>query len=261
MSNVIYEPRGKAREYSPLALNVYLKCTHGCEYCYAPKCMQKSAETYFAKPEPRKDVVINLEKQLKKEVPKKQVLLSFIGDPYCESSDGGQTTRDCLELLLKHRVPVAILTKGGRRCLKDLDIFKMFGEHIAVGATLTFDNDADSLKWEKGAAAPKERLEVLRELKENGVKTFASFEPVIVPEQSLNLMRMGMDAIDVFKVGKLNNYKGLDKGIDWKDFLEKTVSLLRKNEKAFYIKHDLRQAAPSVRLYGNEVLPDEHSVL
>jgi DNA repair photolyase len=30
----IYEPKGKAREYAPLALNLYESCPHGCKYCY-----------------------------------------------------------------------------------------------------------------------------------------------------------------------------------------------------------------------------------
>ena len=33
--NVIYEPKGRAREYSELACNLYRGCTHGCRYCYA----------------------------------------------------------------------------------------------------------------------------------------------------------------------------------------------------------------------------------
>ena len=73
-------------------------------------------------------------------------------------------------------------------------------------------------------------------------------------------MEQSLDFIDVYKVGKLNNYKGLDKLIDWTDFLEKTVELLRSNKKSLYIKHDLRLTAPSVKLYGNEVLSDEHNV-
>lgn len=261
MANVIYEPKGKAREYSPLALNIYLECTHGCEYCYAPRCMQRKRENYFKKPEPRKNIIENLKSQLEREAPKKQVLLSFIGDPYCETEDNNRATRECLELLLEHRVPVAILTKGGERCLKDLELFKKFGEHIMIGATLTFDNFKDSSKWEPGAASPGERLEVLKKLHQNGIKTFASFEPVVVPAQSLSLMKQGLDAIDVYKVGKLNNYKCLDKEIDWKDFLVKALDLLRGAEKDFYIKHDLRTACAGVKLYGNEVLPDEHSVL
>ena len=261
MSNVIYEPRGKAREYSPLALNLYMGCTHRCKYCYAPSCIQKSRENYFKVPEPRKNVLENLEKQLKKEIPKEQVLLSFVGDVYCETSDNNKLTRKVLEMLLFYKVPVAILTKGGKRCLKDMDIFKEFGDHITIGATLTFDNDKDSLEWEEGASLPKERLEMLKTLHENGIRTFASFEPVICPEQSINLIKQSIDFIDVYKIGKINNYKGIDKTIDWTDFLIKCVDILRPAGKEFYIKHDLRRSAPSVRLFGNEVLSDEHNVI
>lgn len=259
--SIIYEPAGKAREYSPFALNIYLSCTHGCKYCYAPRCRHQTSESYFTIPEPRKDISAKLESELKRgNIPKQQVLLSFIGDVYCETLDNNTATRECLEILLKYKVPVAILTKGGERCLKDLDLFRKFGDHIQIGTTLTFDNDQDSLEWESGAALPEERLQVLKILKENGIKTFASFEPVIFPEQSLNLMKKGLDFIDVYKVGKLNNYKGIDKNINWTKFLDNTVKLLRSNEKSFYIKHDLRMAAPTIKLYGNEVLPDEHNV-
>lgn len=258
--SVIYEPRGKAREYSPLALNIYLTCTHKCAYCYAPACRYQTQEEYFVSPSPRRDIAKLLESELQKDIPKRQVLLSFIGDCYCETQDSGKAVRQCLELLNEYRVPVAILTKGGKRCLKDLDLFQRFGEHIQVGATLTFDNDKDSLEWESGAATPAERLETLKILHENGIRTFASFEPVIIPEQSINLMKQSLDFVDVYKVGKLNNYRGLDKGIDWTDFLQKTLDVLRPAGKAIYIKHDLRQAAPSIRLFGNEVLPDEHCV-
>lgn len=258
--STIYTPKGKAREYSPYALNIYLSCTHRCQYCYAPRCRYQTQDEYFRKPYPRNGIVESLRNDLEHNVPKEQVLLSFIGDVYCETMDGNRTTREVLETLLEYKVPVAILTKGGKRCLKDLDIFKAFGEHIQVGTTLTFDNDKDSLEWESGASLPGERLETLKILHDEGIRTFASFEPVIIPEQSLNLMEMGLDYIDVYKVGKINNYKGLDKNIDWTDFLNKTLDILRRAGKGFYIKHDLRMAAPSVKLYGNECLPDEHNV-
>lgn len=258
--SMIYEPAGKAREYSPLALNIYLGCSHKCEYCYANAMARRNGNNnYFGVPDPRNKILEKLSKELKT-CKKEQILLSFIGDAYCETSDDNALTRSVLEQLLEAKLPVAILTKGGKRCLKDIELFKKFGEHIQIGATLTFDNDEDSLKWESGAALPSERLETLKILHENGIRTFASFEPVIDPAQSLHLMEQSLDFIDVYKVGKLNNYKGLDKLIDWTDFLEKTVELLRSNKKSFYIKHDLRLAAPSVKLYGNEVLSDEHNV-
>lgn len=257
--SIIYEPQGKAREYSPLAINLYLSCTHQCKYCYAPRCRHQTQADYFKKPKPRQNIIMNLEKDLKFSKPNRQVLLSFIGDVYCDTEDNNQTTKDCLELLLKYKVPVAILTKN-KKCLKDLDLFKKFGEHIQVGMTLTFDNDKDSTEWENGASLPNERLETLKILHENGIKTFASFEPVIIPSQSLNLMKNGLEFIDIYKIGKINNYNGIDKNINWVDFLNKTLKLLRDNGKAFYIKHDLRVACPEIRLYGNEVLCDEHNV-
>ena len=259
--SVIYEPRGKAREYSPLALNLYMGCMHGCKYCYGPSCLQRKRESYFQKPEPRKGVIENLKNEIAKNRPHCQVLLSFIGDPYGETADNNAATQQALEILLESKVPTAILTKGGARCLKNIDLFKKFDGHIQVGATLTFDNDNDSMEWESGAATPAERLDTLRVLHETGIRTFASFEPVIIPEQSLNLMRKGIEFIDVYKVGKINNFQGIDKKINWKDFLQKTLDILRNAGKQIYIKHDLRMAAPNIKLYGNEVLPDEHNAL
>jgi DNA repair photolyase len=260
--SVIYEPKGKAREYSPLALNLYLSCTHKCKYCYAPGCLQKSREAYFQKPDPRKDLAENLEKELTKKRPIEQVLLSFIGDVYCESLDNGELTTEVLKILSKNKVPTAILTKGGKRCLKDIELFKEFGEHFHIGATLTFYDKAKSQEWEAGAADPEERLEVLKYLHDTGIKTFASFEPVIEPDESIRLIKRTLqdNSIDTYKIGKINNYLGIDKTIDWTKFLQRCLDLLRPAGKSIYIKHDLRKAAPSIKLYGNEVLSDEHNV-
>lgn len=30
--DIIYEPKGKAREYADLACDIYNGCTHGCKY-------------------------------------------------------------------------------------------------------------------------------------------------------------------------------------------------------------------------------------
>lgn len=257
---VIYTPRGRAREYSPKALNIYMACTHGCKYCYAPSCRYQTQEQYFTKPWPRKDIAKKLGAELAKDVPTEQVLLSFIGDVYCETHDNNQATRDCVQLLVQHHVPFAILTKGGHRCLNDIDLFVRHREHCMVGTTLTFDNPYDSDRWEPGAASPYERVDTLQRLHDSGVRTFASFEPVIDPTQSLNLMSVTaeMGCVDVYKVGKLNNYKGLDKKIDWTDFLGKAVEILRGHDKEFYVKEDLRKCAPTVQLYGDETIADAH---
>jgi len=121
-----------------------------------------------------------------------------------------------MKLFLKYNAPVAILTKGGERCLKDIDLFRQFGTTIQVGATLTFIDAEKSLEWESGAATPIDRLKTLNILKDNGVTTFASFEPVVDPEESLLVLEASLlaDCIDIYKIGKLDSCKGQDKKID-----------------------------------------------
>lgn len=49
---VIYEPKGKAREYCELAVNLYRGCGHGCLYCYGAACLRMTREE-FNNPQPR----------------------------------------------------------------------------------------------------------------------------------------------------------------------------------------------------------------
>ena len=192
-------------------------------------------------PKPKKDILQKINTQLSRNDINKQVLLSFIGDPYCKENDNLQITRQVLSLLNDADVPTAILTKGGERCLADIDIIKKF-KKIKVGATLTFDNDEDSVKWEPGAALPEERMNALRILKKEGIQTWASFEPVIDPEQTKRLIIKMMDFIDVFKIGKWNHDSKAN-SINWDTFTNDVITLLRKYNKKFYIKKDLQKYA------------------
>lgn len=245
----IYEPQGAAREYSPLAMNYIKGCDHGCVYCYVPKMMKRFNAGYV-----HSDVYIKEEGKLLKEIEasckkfrnsEKQVFLSFLTDPYSSFNQKTKLTRRVLELLLKYQIPVSILSKGGMRVLDDLDIIKEFGENIQVGASLTFTDLADSLKWEKGAAIPEERFEALEYLHIEGVRTWASMEPVIYPEQSLEIMEITKDYVDAYKIGKLNHFPKHEVKFDWGKFLVDAVGVMRKNNKPFYIKNDLAEFKPN----------------
>ena len=100
---------------------------------------------------------------------------------------------------------------------------------------MTFTSDEDSLKWEKNSSLPSERFQTLKTLHENGVKTWASMEPVIYPEQSLEIMEITHSYIDGYKIGKLNHFKKHEEKFDWTKFLNDSVSIMRKHEKLFYI--------------------------
>lgn len=251
----IYEPAGRAREYSPLALNYFKGCDHKCLYCYVPNMLTRFNSSY------KHDNVISnidfnkLEISAKKmQGCKKQILLSFTGDPYCNIEDG--ETRKVLEILNKYEHKVAILTKHPNKAIKDIDLFLKFGNRFKIGSTLTFDNEKDSKHWESGAALPNERIKALRYFSENGIMTWASFEPVIIPEQSLNLLNQVSKFIDHVKIGKINNYKGIDKNIDWAKFIFESVRICRNSNLKFYIKNDLAKYNKNVYLSGNEIDED-----
>lgn len=250
---VIYRPSGKAREYSPLALNLYRGCDHDCAYCYV-KGMPYMGGAKRAQVSPRAGIIETLERELKKRAPRSQVLLSFTGDPYCVADQEFAQTRRALELLSQYRVPVAILTKGGKRCLRDLDLFKAFAK-IKVGATLTFSNGRDSAQWEPGAALPEDRLDALYELSCAGIQTWASFEPVIDPAQSLEMLARALVFVDHVKVGKWNHDERAE-DIDWSGFCAEALSLLRGAGKRFYIKRDLWRYFPKGALLPEEMDQD-----
>lgn len=239
----IYQPSGAAREYSPLALNYIKGCDHGCAYCYVPKMMKRFDSGYV-----HSNVYIKEEKYLLREIKSSarkhadspvQVFLSFLTDPYSHFNKETKLTRRVLEILLEHRIPVSILSKGGYNVLDDLDIIKEFGQNIQVGGSLTFTDAQDSLKWEKNAALPADRFDALRILHEAGIRTWASLEPVIIPEQSLAIMEMTHSYVDGFKIGKLNHFQKYEDRFDWTKFLNDAIAIMRKHNKLFYVKNDL----------------------
>ena len=238
--SAIYEPKGKAREYSPLALNLYRGCDHRCSYCYVPSVV-KSTREELANPTVRPNILNVLRNELEKNVPLEQILLSFTGDPYCAAEEEFRVTRAALEMLNHHKCRVAILTKGGDRSLHDLDLFKRFGERIKIGATLTL---WDASEQEPGAAPTAERLAALERLHTEGIRTWASFEPVLDPVQTLELIHESSSFVDQFKIGKLNHDAKLERSIDWSAFVVKATKMLREIGKPFYIKHDLAACAP-----------------
>lgn len=242
--SLIYKPSGKAREYSPLALNPYSGgCDHGCTYCY---CASIQRGNWGRTPHPR-----NL-KGLQKEAQKadKQILLSFISDPYNGLESQYRATRKALQTLSHAGCSVAILSKGGKRCLADLSLFTAWPEkRIKVGATLTFVTDKLRQEYEPGSCNTEERLDVLRELHNAGIQTWASIEPVIDAHESLAVIETSLEFVDGYKVGKLNHRQS---DTDWSKFCMAAVSLIRSAGKKLYVKNDLRPFAPKGFLTPDE---------
>lgn len=242
MTTIIYEPRGRAKEYSELAANLYSGCDHGCVYCYAPLATRKKRDT-FIHSKPREGVLnkflddaIELEKQ--KET--RPILLSFTTDPYQKIDEKYQLTRDAIRILHKHNLKVSILTKGGKRSERDFDLLSTHPELSEYGTTLVFVDESYRKINEPEAATTEERISSLKKAHARGIFTYVSLEPVWFPADALKLIDLTHKFVDFYKVGKLN-YNTQQHNVDWKKFREDVISRLEKYEKKYYIKKDLEK--------------------
>jgi hypothetical protein len=239
--SLIYTPTGKAREYSPLALNTYNGgCDHACRYCYCADMAKAFGTEWTFNPVPR-DL-----KGLGREALRasRQVLLCFKGDPYCRAEMKHGVTRHALEILFHAGCSVAVLTKGGNRCLRDADLFQDWPDgRVKVGATLTSWGREFQESWEPGAASPCNRIDTLRMLRGFGIKTWASIEPVIDPVESLAVIDASLPYVDAYKVGKWNHDPRAN-ATDWTAFGTAAVDMIRRAGRALYVKADLRVHLP-----------------
>jgi DNA repair photolyase len=241
---IIYEPRGKAREYSPLAANLYKGCSHACIYCFAPSATFCDRET-FSNPDyiqPRHGILAGLEVEARRLAgnPRK-ILLSFTSDPYQPLEKTLKLTRMALRTLMAHNLTVTILTKGGAWGLqRDLDLLRL-NPRNAWSVTLTHDDPDVSREWEPGAALPEDRIESLRIAHASGINTWVSFEPVIDPAAVYRLLEATAPFTDFYKVGRLN-YHDHARTINWVEFRQQIEARLQKLGKPYLLKKDLLAA-------------------
>jgi len=226
----IYEPKGRAQEYCDLAINIYPECNHGCTYCWAKSMAKRFGRDWTGIVEPRKGIVDALKKQFATEdIKGREIQLCFTCDPYPADIDTG-VTREVIETIKNSGNHVRILTKGGNLALRDFDLLDN-GDWF--GVTLTWNVDS-----EPNAASSAERYATIKEAHNRKIKTWVSFEPVFSPQMIYHYIEYA-DAIDMFKIGKLN-YVPSD--IDWGEFGRECERLCVEHGRNYYIKDDLRKA-------------------
>ena len=222
----IYEPKGKAKEYGDLALNIYTGCPHRCFYCFAPSVLHREREAFHSNVQPREGIVEATRKQLEKEqITGKLIHLCFTCDPYPDGYDT-KTTREIIKALKEYGNHVQILTKGdGRRDFDLLDGNDWYGITIDGGSR---------------RVTPVENfgLSHLVKAREKGIKTWISLEPVLSARYCLNVLRFSDIWADKVKIGKLNYHPS---DIDWKKFGLEAEAICKEKGIDYYIKDSLRK--------------------
>lgn len=211
----LYEPSGKAAEYSSWAVNFYNGCENNCDYCYCKKGVL--GRLWANEPQLKKcfkdeeDALQAFQKELMEnhgKVSEHGILFSFTTDPMLPKTWG--MTFEAMEFAVRHNVPVQVLTKR-TDWMEEFDIRNLEGlynEHkdkIAFGFTLTGRDDL-----EPNASSNADRIEAMRKLHAQGFKTFASIEPVVEPLKSIEMIEATKDCCDVFKVGLMSGKKDYD---------------------------------------------------
>jgi len=231
MSGPIYEPKGAAKEYGDYALNIYTGCPHRCYYCFAPGVLRRDKEEFHSRVEPRKNIVEYTRKQLEKErITGKTIHLCFTCDPFPTGYDTTPTL-EIIKLLKEYGNHIQILTKGdGSRAFDLLDGEDWYG--------VTISGKADSKDTEPGAIQAHKRLAILNIVKQHGIKTWVSFEPVVNAVSVLRCISSFSSSFDRVKIGKLNYHPS---DINWKEFGKEAEALCQKLGVEYYIKDSLRK--------------------
>lgn len=250
---IIYAPRGQAGEYAPLSCNPYRGCGHKCKYCYVPDVLRMTRPDFDAGAVPRDkflDLLYKDGRKYRELGVTAQVMLSFTTDPY---HPGDNTlTHSVLGALQHFGLGICTLTKGGKRALRDLGLFRP--DRDAFASTLT-SLDADfSLKWESGAALPQDRIDTLKHFHDRGIFTWVSLEPTLDCESSLEIIDRTHEFVDLFKIGQVN-YLPMTKTTDWKSYTERIIEKVNKLGVKHYIKKDLQGFLP--KGYHNPLRVDQ----
>lgn len=244
MATIIYEPSGKAREYSELAANFYTGCKHACKYCYCPAIMRKSLDDWSSNPHARTNVLRQFENDCKKateEQKEKELLFSFMSDCY-QDDDCAFVTRQALLIAEKYGFKkVNVLTKAGFRAVGDFAVF-VRNPGWKFGSTIIMRNETMRQEWEPGAPSIQSRYEAVKIAHEMGIFTWVSVEPVVDPDEAIHVIRDLSPYVDFWKVGKLNHFKEVEQTIDWTKFYVDVLSEMRG--KNYLIKKDLLKYAP-----------------
>ncbi len=178
------------------SLNPYQGCEHGCVYCYARNSHEYwgygAGLDFESKILVKKNAPELLEKKLKhKNWKAYPISLSGNTDCYQPVEKKLKITRKLLEVFLKYRHPVGIITKNAL-ILRDLDILSELAKYNLVSVFLSITSLKEETRriLEPRTASIKKRLETLEKLNASGIPTNVMMAPIIPSINSHEILPM-----------------------------------------------------------------------
>jgi DNA repair photolyase len=168
-----------------LSVNPYQGCEHGCVYCYARESHQYWGYSAGLDFESKILVKHNAPDLLERAFlsPKwkvEPVMFSGNTDCYQPAERKYKLTRSLLEICLKFRNPVSIITKNSL-ILRDIDLLQELATHglVQVMVSVTTLNEDLRRKLEPRTASSIKRLDVVKQLAKAKVPVGVMVAPVI----------------------------------------------------------------------------------
>ncbi|WP_248724680.1 PA0069 family radical SAM protein [Seonamhaeicola sp. ML3] len=184
------------------SMNAYQGCEHGCIYCYARNTHEywgySAGLDFERRILVKKEAPKLLEDTLKKSSWKAQtIVMSGNTDCYQPAEQTYKITRQCLEVFLKYRHPVGIITKNAL-ILRDLDIVKALAKEGLIGVNISITSLSEKTRriLEPRTASIKRRLETVKTLTENGVPVNVMIAPIIPAINSHEILPLAKAAAD-----------------------------------------------------------------
>jgi DNA repair photolyase len=166
-------------------LNPYRGCEHGCIYCYARPSHEylgfSSGLDFETKIMVKPDIHLLLEKEFQKKSWKPSaVSLAGNTDCYQPIERKLELTRKCLEVFLKYRNPVGIITKNAL-ITRDIDLLSELASLRLVNAIMTITTLDKHLQqsMEPRTSSPEQKLKAIEALAKAGINVGVSLSPVI----------------------------------------------------------------------------------
>lgn len=167
------------------SINPYRGCEHGCIYCYARPSHEYLGFSSGLDFETKIMVKMNAATLLDETFQKKSwtpQMVAFSGNTDCYQPVERklQLTRQCLEVFLKYRNPVGLITKNAL-VLRDIDILQEMAKLQLVHVMISITSLRPELisVMEPRTPTPAKRLKAMEELAKHGIPVGVNAAPII----------------------------------------------------------------------------------
>lgn len=160
-------------EVAAFAVNPYVGCPHKCLYCYASFMKRFTCHTESW------GEFIDIKNVPPLKNPQKyagsKIFVGTVTDGYNPFEAEYKRTKQFLEQFIGVEVEITVATKS-KLVLRDVDLLKRL-HNVTVSVSISTMDDAFRADMDKASSIP-ERIETLRTLHENGIRTIGFISPI-----------------------------------------------------------------------------------